>query len=218
MLAESENVPRDGGSGDTIQKSALSLIAPGAETVASDPEYWLYNKKRDCTSKWTERPEARMHLYGSALRRLHNVFELKQRGVRRLRILRIHLRVQVVGDRAAPNNTGHRIVDIHHLAGRRRRNRLPKSRIDGLEIALRQHTLRINTVDGLYVGLRSLLEGGTIHGGSHHNHLVDRLDHLLRRLPGDGLREQAGSPVDVFDERVGSSSELTGSRADGAAR
>merc|ERR1712039_741936 len=135
----------------------------------------LYTTVHNTLRKGTARPNG-LHVqmnstsisaprpFGSALGRLHYILKLEKRVVCRLRILRIHLRVQIVGDRAAPNNSSHRIVDIHDLAGWHRCNRLPESRIDGLEVALCQHPLRIHTLDGLNVGLGSLLEGRTVHG------------------------------------------------------
>mmetsp|Transcript_114082 Transcript_114082/g.322622 ORF Transcript_114082/g.322622 Transcript_114082/m.322622 type:complete len:312 (+) Transcript_114082:511-1446(+) len=65
------------------------------------------------------------------------------------------------------------------------------------------------------MGHGGLLERGPVHLRAHHDHLVDRLHHLLGRLPGDRLRVQGVCPVDVFDERVGGGGELAGGRADG---
>merc|ERR1719222_1661645 len=79
-----------------------------------------------------------------------------------------------------------------------------------------EHTLRVHTVDGLHVGLRGLLECGTVHGGSHHNHLVDCLHDLLGIRTGNRLQEKIRCPIHILDEGVRSSRELASSRADRA--
>merc|ERR1719229_2064766 len=74
-------------------------------------------------------------------RGFHNVLELEQRIVSCLGILGIHLRVQIIRHWRAPNQACHAIVDVHHFACRHRCNRLTKPCVDGLEVALREHTL-----------------------------------------------------------------------------
>merc|ERR1712187_400248 len=69
----------------------------------------------------------------SPLRGLHYVLELQEAVVCRQCVLGAHLREEVVRNRGAPHELGHRVVDIRHRAGRDGRDRLPEARIDGLE-------------------------------------------------------------------------------------
>merc|ERR1712187_90121 len=50
----------------------------------------------------------------SPLRGLHYVLELQEAVVCRQCVLGGHLREEVVWDRGAPHELGHRVVDIHH--------------------------------------------------------------------------------------------------------
>merc|ERR1719237_608428 len=90
------------------------------------------------------------------------------------------------------------------------------SPVDGLEVTLRKHTLRIHTVDGLDMSLSSLLEGYAIHSRAHNDHLVDCLHDLLGVRTGDRLQKEIRCPIHILDKGVRSSRELASSRADRA--
>merc|ERR1712113_977168 len=67
----------------------------------------------------------------SALSCLHDILELEESIVRRLRIIWVHRRVQVVRHGRVSDDLRHGIVNVHDLARRHRRNRLAEPCVDG---------------------------------------------------------------------------------------
>jgi len=84
----------------------------------------------------------------SPLRRLHHVLELHKAVVCSHCILGVHLREEEVRDRGIPYKLGHLVVDVHHCAGGHGGDGLPKASVDGLEVSLREHALRVHALDG----------------------------------------------------------------------
>ncbi len=142
-------------------------------------------------------------------RRLHGLLELQEGRVRRGSIAGVHLGHHVGADVLAKIEAGEGVVNVHGLGLAGGRNHVADRRIDGRVVGQRRHALGVDAADGLVVSVRTRLQRRPVHGGPHHDHLVDGLED---RVPARSreLGVNVGGPVDLLQEGVGRLRQLLG--------
>ena len=78
---------------------------------------------------------------------------------------------------------------------------VPDGRINGSIIGKSRDTLGVHVGNGLAVSQSTRFQSCGIHGRTHLQHGIDRLEHLQRRLGGE-LALDVGGPVDFFQEGI----------------